>query len=85
MRGYQKRVVFLKNTGSPYFEEAQFVIRCEDKKEMKTTEELVAEASRIIDENFGKKKRIDKKALLSHSLCFIIGALISGVAVLIIF
>ena len=85
MRGYQKRVVFLKNTGSPYFEEAYFVIRCEEERDRKTTEELVAEASRIIDENFGRKKRIDKKAFLSHSLCFIIGALISAVAVLILF
>lgn len=85
MRGCQKRVVFLKNTGSPYFEQAYFVIRSADERNSKTTEELVAEASRIIDENFGRKKRIDKKALLTNTVCFIIGAFISAVAVLIIF
>ena len=84
MRGCQKRVVFLKNTGSPYFEEAYFVVRQEEGRDMGTTEEMVVEASRIIDENFGRKEKMEKRTLISHSLCFIIGALITAV-VLIIF
>lgn len=85
MRGYQKKVVFLKNTGSPLFEEAYFVIRSDDKRATKPTEELVEEASRIIDENLARKKKISIKALGYNALSFLIGALISAVAVIIIF
>lgn len=63
LRGYQKKVVYLKNTGSEIFKEAYFVLE-EGKVGSKTTKELVDEANRIIDENFyGKRGRLFKRIL----------------------
>ena len=80
MRGYQKKVVFLKNTGSSLFEEAYFVIRGDVLTENPSTEDMVDEASRIIEENFEKKKRISKKTLGLYVLIFLLGAFISSIA-----
>ena len=73
MRGYQKRVIFLKNTGSALFEEAYFVMRREEKTERRSEADMVAEADRIIEENFGKKKRI-KFGPLTLIMSFLSGA-----------
>lgn len=56
VRGYQKRVIFVKNTGSRIFDEAYFVLseREPDKKEKI---DMIAEANRIIEENEGLGKR----------------------------
>lgn len=57
MRAYQKKVIFLKNTGSDSFEEAYFVIS--DKGcESKSHTDMVDEAKRIIKESFGKNRRL---------------------------
>ena len=84
MRGYQKKVVFLKNTGSPIFEEAYFVIKGDILTQNPTTEDMVVEASRIIEENFEKKKRISKKALALYTLVFLLGAFISSLTAVIL-
>ena len=73
MRGYQKRVIYLKNTGSALFEEAYFVMRSEQVTERKSEADMVAEADRIIEENFGKKKRI-KFGPLTLFISFFSGA-----------
>ena len=73
MRGYQRRVIFLKNTGSALFEEAYFVMRREEKTERRREADMVAEADRIIEENFGKRKRI-KSRPLTLFLSFLSGA-----------
>ena len=85
MRGYQKRVVFLKNTGSSLFEEAYFVIRS-DKGEKSHPEGLkkndfLEEANRIIEENskyYGedKRRRLDYKSALVFGLGFLSSSLI---------
>ena len=84
MRGYQKRVVYLKNTGSSVFEEAYFVIKSDklnqiDKKRY-IGEELIEEANRIIEEN---KKLYERKTLglfnFKNILIFGIGFLCSSV------
>ena len=48
MRGCQKRVIYLKNTGSRHFEEAYFVIRS---GECTSDKSMIDEANRIISEN----------------------------------
>ena len=85
MRGYQKNVIFLKNTGSSVFEEAYFVVKA-DKSEIfkgeKNTTELVKEANRIIEENayYAREKRrknkIDFKSVVIFGLGFLLSALI---------
>ena len=62
MRGYQKRVIYLKNTGSSIFEEAYFIMKTDRKSDLEkayTGEALIEEANRIIEEN--SKLRSDKK------------------------
>ena len=79
MRGYQKKVIYLKNTGSSIFEEAYFIIRS-DKKESTgktyTCDELIEEANRIIEENStlqrDKKRKIPTVA---NTVIFAIGFL----------
>ncbi len=64
LRGYQKRVVYLKNTGSEIFKEAYFIIEDEKNTSSISTRKLVDEANRIIDENFYEKRRkIFKRAI----------------------
>ena len=56
MRGYQKRIVCLKRTGSPIIEEAYFVLSdgvCLDSKR----DDFLKEANRLIGENTKEKKR----------------------------
>ena len=57
VRGYQKKVIFLKNTESEFFDEAYFVIKCEEKRRKISHATMVEEAKRIIEENFGKQKK----------------------------
>ena len=55
MRGYQKKVIYLKNMESDLFEEAYFVIKDSIVGSQGTTESLVDEANRIIKENIKEK------------------------------
>lgn len=79
MRGYQKRVIYLKNTGSSIFEEAYFVIKTDKKNSSEkayTGEALIEEANRIIEENV--KLRMDKKRKfpsVKSSVIFAVGFL----------
>ena len=54
MRGYQKRVIYLKNTGSRDFEEAYFIVRGDVGEDARSSLHMIEEANRIIDENFGE-------------------------------
>lgn len=79
MRGYQKRVVYLKNTGSSIFEEAYFIIRS-DKEESTgknyTCDELIEEANRIIEENSKLQKNKKRKIPgMANTVIFAIGFL----------
>ena len=51
VKGYQKRVVFMKNTGSEFFDEAYFVV-C-DSPNAPSEKDMISEANRIIDEARG--------------------------------
>ena len=83
MRGYQKRVVYLKNTGSPVFEEAYFVIKPDYQREDSYTgKKLIEEANRIVEENkklyYGnKRKRFSVNNLIFFGIGFLSSAIIS--------
>lgn len=81
MRAYQKRVIFLKNTGTDSFESAYFVIsdKCAEKKD---SEDMVSEAKRIIKESFGKGTRFPRIFRASFVFPFVLGV---GVAVAVFF
>ena len=53
MRGYQKKVIFLKNTGSHLFDEAYFVVSRQGEEAAIGKSDMILEANRIIKERIG--------------------------------
>ena len=84
MRGCQKRVIFLKNTGSALFEEAYFVMRSDEMAEGRTEADMISEAARIIEENTSKKKKFKFTRLLSLLISFICGAVLTFIITVLI-
>ena len=82
MRGYQRRVVFLKDTGSALFEEAYFVMRSDEMAEGKTDKDMISEADRIISENFENKRFRIGKGFITATLSFLCGSLLTFITVL---
>lgn len=76
VKGYQKRVVFMKNTGSEFFDEAYFVV-C-DSQGTPSEEDMISEANRIIDEVKGIKPRGGCKLWAAKLLSFAVGSLITS-------
>ena len=73
MRGYQKRVIYLKNTGSRHFEEAYFILREDIGKKSVSSADMIDEANRIIKENFEKERRGFISSKKWYILAFLIG------------
>lgn len=77
MRGYQRKVIYVKNTGSRHFEEAYFVLRPEKEGNMPSKRSMVKEANRIIKENIkndGGGFFVKKKW---HILAFFLGCAVT--------
>lgn len=89
MRGYQKKVIFLKDTGSHLFDEAYFVMSRRGEDAAIEQSDMVFEANRIIKESLGDnesrigRERARKKR--NFLIPFLIGALISAAVTLIIY
>ncbi len=86
LRGCQKKIVFLKNTGSKIFDEAYFVIS--DKESAYAPPDLIAEANRIIEENVLSEEKAERgsrvrKILKNRIVVFLLGALFSGILAMI--
>lgn len=76
LRGYQKKVIYLKNTGSDIFKEAYFVLEDGESQTKENKDKLIDEANRIINENFyGGRRKISMR--LFSLLIFLLGILIS--------
>ena len=89
MRGYQKKVIFLKDTGSHLFDEAYFVMSRRGEDAAIEQSDMVFEANRIIKESLednesriGRERARKKRNFL---IPFLIGALISAAVTLIIY
>ncbi len=88
MRGYQKKVIFLKNTGSHLFDEAYFVMSREGEEAAVDQSDMVFEANRIINESIGgRESRIGRErgGKKSFIIPFLIGALFSVALMTIIY
>ena len=74
MRGCQKRVIYMKNTGSEVFDEAYFVVR-DGYAHTSAEVDFLKEANRIVEENScgGVKKKWNKKTLLRNAVIFALG------------
>ena len=88
VRGYQKRVIYLKNTGSPLFDEAYFIVSREGEATGLAGGDMVYEANRIIDESLdgervGGRRNVLRR-ILSFALPFLLGAVISTVVCIIV-
>lgn len=89
MRGYQKKVIFLKDTGSHLFDEAYFVMSRKGEDAAIEQSDMVFEANRIIKESLGDnesrigRERARKKR--NFLIPFLVGALISAAITLIIY
>ena len=68
MRGYQKRVVFLKNPESDIFEEAYFIIKGEAGEPV--SDEIVSEAYRIINANKKETRKKSRTPRFSYKALF---------------
>jgi hypothetical protein len=81
LRGYQKRVVILKDTGSKIFEEAQFVLK-EDFSNASDFD-IVSEATRLVNDTSIKIKKPtlpkNTSKILRFSLGVLLGVLLSVV------
>ena len=79
VKGYQKRVVFLKNTGSEFFDEAYFVV-C-DAEHTQSDADMISEANRIVDEAgvaFGQRNGCNRYK--SNIISFTAGSLITAIS-----
>ena len=77
MRGCQKQVIYIKNTGSRHFEDAYFVVRDNFSYAEVTAEKMIDEANRIIKENLTFRKRGGFRSAMRYILPFGIGSLIT--------
>ena len=73
MRGYQKKVIYVKNTGSRHFEEAYFVLRPDSEGASASPDSMILEANRIINENFKKRKDGFLNLKKWHIFAFLLG------------
>ena len=72
MRGYQKNIICLKNTGSQLFEEAYFVISPTGASVKK--DDMVVEANRIVEESIGARGNKRTVSAPGFLYPFLIGA-----------
>ena len=80
VRGCQKRVVFIKNTGSEFFDEAYFVIT--DTHVGRADDEMISEAKKIID---SARPDIGRRGMgrgVLAALSFVAGSLLTALSVL---
>ena len=81
MRGYQKKVIYLKDTGSHLFDEAYFVISRKGEEAHIEQSDMVFEANRIIRESLEDKdmqiRGEGNKSKRDFFVPFFIGAFIS--------
>ena len=87
VRGCQRKVIFVKNTGSEMFDEALFFVSRDMTKE-RSDEDMIKEANRIISEQMidtEKEKGFFVRSFrvaLKYGLAFLIGVGASALAML---
>ena len=89
MKGCQKKVIFLKNTGSYLFDEAYFVVSREGEAAHVDQSDMVFEANRIIKESLeGKELRLRRESggkFFGFAIPFFLGALITSILSLLLY
>lgn len=87
MRGAEKKVIHLKNTGSSLFSEAYFIVNEGRDNSRAQIKDMLSEADRIIDESISRDstdKGEKRRKLLRFLLPFLLGVVLTlSVAILI--
>ena len=79
MRGAEKKVIHLKNTGSQLFSEAYFIVNSEKGAPVREIKDMISEADRIIDRSIsdsGAEGR-ERRRILGFFIPFFLGALLT--------
>lgn len=87
MRGAEKKVIHLKNTGSSLFSEAYFIVSDDRQGSRTQIKDLLSEADRIIDESISRDStegRERGRRLLGFLVPFFLGVALTLSAAIII-
>ncbi|MGM9646096.1 MAG: hypothetical protein ACI3XS_05360 [Eubacteriales bacterium] len=83
IKGCQKRIIFVKDTGSDYFEEAYFIMKSDSELPKTEESDIVKEAENIVNASLAEPSPARKVKIGARSVCFFIGvfigALIGGI------
>jgi hypothetical protein len=84
MRGYQRKVIHIKNTGSYLFDEAYFVLSRDGEDLHIGEDDMVTEANRIIeDKNYVRLKNSIFSRYKRQIICLLLGILVGVIPTLI--
>ena len=88
LKGCQKKIIMLKNTGSKIFDEAYFILSDSAIASHCSQSDMIAEANRIVEmgyrDTFWQRNQTPRKGRFQQLLFFLIGALFAaGVCALI--
>ncbi len=81
LKGYQRRLIMMPTKSSPLFESAYFILRRETEERAPSQNEMLSEATRILEEHAlpQKKHSLRRRHLLfALAVGFILGALAVG-------
>lgn len=80
LKGYQKRLIMMPTRESALFESAYFILRTDSKPKSPTKNEMLSEATRILEENtlMPSKKSFSRRHLL---VALLVGMLVGALAV----
>ena len=81
LKGYQRKLIMMSTKSSPLFETAYFILRKETEERAPGTNEMLCEATRILEENsLTAKKRppARRRTLLAFTVGVLLGAITVG-------
>ena len=81
LKGYQRRLIMMPTKGSPLFESAYFILRKDTDGRAPTQNEMLLEATRLLEENaLPPKKRVlgVRHLLIFLAVGFLLGAISVG-------
>lgn len=84
IKGAQKQLIVVKTQGSPYFDEAYFVLRRELEAQKHKKTDILKEANRILEENTISCRAQQKKKGRHFLPWFLAGILCGGVCALVL-
>ena len=82
IKGSQKQLIVVRTLGSPYFDEAYFVLRREIESQKHKKSDILKEANRILEESTLSYQSPQKKKSKHFLLWFLAGILCGGICAL---